>query len=253
VKKIVFISVCLILALTGVWIKESECQFLDPQIVILSYKNHPIYKNGHYFLILLYSTNTFTTLGLKNIFASNINPNEDPQIYEYPLSPEMRNIYLQFAKWYEFTDQKGIYKVTIQRDRKDDEERYANYLPPGLTLLPTPENLHISFESGNTTPTFSFDPVDPGVEITNYEIRIFDKDFSRRIYAVYLNSPSATFPEGRCIEVNGQCNYRSTAEDLIPGETYIFGAYINKKIPPDNNNLLQGGNFKTFKIPKKEK
>jgi hypothetical protein len=220
--------------------------------------------------------------GLQRISAQNIsNPQFDGDVIEFGLTPSVLALSPSFGGYEEFKGQSGTYAVTIERFQRPN----APYLPSPFTCnadpikddlipLPVPKNLKVSFKSGATTPTLSFDPVGgfPSDSSEWYNIRIYDKDYSRRIYTVSIgtgscgsysntfapcsivgNNPSVTYDDHRSII--GQ-----TFEDLIPGEEYIFRADLMKELrfPFDSTvcssaqcNITQASNFKKFKVPKK--
>jgi len=195
--------------------------------------------------------------GLVEISAQNIVPT-DEGIYEFDLTPTIRNLSGEWLSFRYFTGQNGTYEVTFERFSQTFS-CYTDPIAPNLTPLPVPEKLKVSFENGPTTPTLSFDPVgwvpDEGGEW--YQIRIYDKDYTRRIYSVSICTgdsrcskkdlvPTVTFPNNRF----GSQTY----EDLVPGEEYLFRAEFLKELPGNptpQRNLLLGTNFKSFKVPKK--
>ena len=245
-----------------------------PSVSILSTKHHPDLGNGTYFLVGIFTSQNPIPLmnGLARISAQNItNSQIDGHVYEFDLTPTLRNFGGEFDSGEEFKGQYGMYEVTIDRWVIPQPPSLpflqpitcrADSIDPNLTPLSVPEKLKVSFESGPTTPTLSFDPVSgfPSTQNEWYEIRIYDKDYTRRIYKVAIgmgewcgyqqcsktdSMPSVTFPNSRR---GGQ-----TYEDLVPGEEYLFRGDLFKQLPggPPQPNTLQSSNFKSFKIPKK--
>lgn len=251
-KKLIYIFLSVILILTGVWISDGQCQqfFGNKALVaILNANHHPVYGSGTFFLIgILSDINQMN--GVKKITAENSNPNVDNNVYEFSLTPSIRNFNYEWdSDKEEFSGQHGTYKVTVEKGDGSSVTLPTDNIPEGLIPLPIPKNLRVSFEEGPTNPTLSFDPV-TGVDFDLYDIRIFDKDFSRRIYRTKIfagEEPRITFPASR---FGGQ-----TAEELVPGEKYIFKVDIWKILNGDRNcgmcSLLQSSNFKVFKIPEK--
>ena len=253
-----------------------------PTVGIVTYENSPIIANGTYIVLDFSTFNPLNPLmnGLKRISANNItNSQNDGHVYEFDLTPNVRNFGVYFYSFNEFDGQYGMYEVTMERIERSTNVPYPLQSPftcytdpiaDGLIPLPVPRNLQDSFKSGATTPTLSFDRVRdfPSDSSEWYEIRIYDKDYTRRIY-------SAKIGTGWCGSSNGNpvpCSivgskprvkyddYRSVAsqtyEDLVPGEEYIFRAELNKVLLPSGStycsplcNLLQAINFITFKVP----
>ena len=254
-----------------------------PTVNIINTKNHPDLGNGTYFAGLLFTMNAPRELmnGLQRISAQNINNSQiDGDVFEFGLTPRLRSLTAEFSGYEGFKGQSGTYAVTIERTNRPGASPYlespftcyADPIEDGLIPLPVPKNLKVSFKSGATTPTLSFDPVGGFLSDGSewYEIRIYDKDYTRRIYAVkigigycgsangnripcsiYGTNPSVTYDDHR--SVNGQ-----TFEDLVPGEEYIFRAELNKELPIGSElcsslqcNGISAQNFKRFKVPKK--
>jgi len=252
-KRQVFLALAVLLVLVLTWTDNGSCQFTNDKagIWIASTRNHPILRNGTFFEIFVHSSNISTVQRIKKITALNVDSNIDPNSYEISLTAITRNLSCEWYSVSEFIGQFGTYVVKVEREGSPDQYLYTDELPEGLIPLPTPENLRVRFESGATTPTLSFDPVDPGVvDFDYYSLRIYDKDYSRRIYVAERSrneEPKVTFPEGRV---------RSTAEDLIPGETYIFRADIYKELTypwvyPINGLVGQSSIY--FKVPNEKK
>jgi len=255
-----------------------------PVVAILNTKNHPVVGSGTFFAVDIFTYGNPGPLmnGLQRISAQNIdNPQFDGDVLELGLTPNVRNLTPDFGGAEEFKGQSGTYAVTIERIERSTNlpytlTCYTDPIPDDLIPLPVPKNLKVSFKSGATTPTFSFDPVfgflSEGPEGSEwYEIRIYDKNYSRRIYAVKIgigfcgssnnnplpcsvpgSNPSVTYDDYRSI--NGQ-----TFEELVPGEEYIFRADLDKELHPVGSTLcsspqctmIQSLNFKRFKVPKK--
>ena len=252
-KKLIYIFLSVILILTGLWISDGQCQFIDNKayFTILNTNRHPEVGSGTFFVISIISSMNANS-GVKKITAQNSNPGFDNNVYEFSLTPTIRDYSYAWMGYEEFSEQKGIYVVDVERVGQSGSttHQYLNTdeVTEGLVPLPIPRNLRVSFEKGHTTPTLSFDPIS-GVDFDYYEIRIYDRDYSRRIYRTRIladGEPKVTFPDYR---IGGQ-----TAEELVPGEKYIFRAEIWKCLYPPSQNgicsLLQSTNFKVFKIPK---
>jgi hypothetical protein len=253
-KRQVFLALAILLALVLTWTDNGSCQFTNNKagIYILSTRNSPTLGNGTFFAIYLHSSNIGTVKGVKKITAykNHINPKFS---YEISLTAITHSLSCEWYSISEFIGQFGTYVVKVEREGSPDQYLYTDELPRDLIPLPTPENLRVSFQSGATTPTLSFDPVDPEVvDFDYYEFRIYDKNYSRRIYVAerYPNEETkVTFPNGRILN-------RSTAEDLIPGETYIFRADIYKELTYPwvyPINALVGHSSIYFKVPDQKK
>lgn len=240
-KKSVILIGLVLLFMGGLWIDQGFC-WDKPYAMILNMKNHPSQmKNGTYFMIDLGTANIKELMGVKKITARNVEGVDD-KVYEFPLTPITRNLYCELYNLEDqFTSQSGTYEVKIERVDSTILKQ-TDPIPPGVTPLPIPDHLKVSFVGG-PTPTLSFDPV--GIPGAYYTIRIFDQDYSRVIYRSQpLSSPIVMFPQGR---------NRCTFEDLVPGETYIFRAEIIKPVSSDPlfPNVLIGINFVSFKMPNK--
>jgi hypothetical protein len=232
---------------------------------IQSVRNDPILANGTYFAVAIYSENpTWLMNGLERIYTQNTDSDIDGHVYEFELTPTLRGIIGEFSILKKFEGQYGMYAVTIERIERSTNVPYSLtcYTDPiedDLIPLPVPKNLKVSFKSGATTPTLSFDPVGgfPSDSDKWYEIRIYDKDYTRRIYSVKIGTgdncgsapcskkdddPSVTYPAYRSV-------WGQTYEDLVPGEEYIFRADLMKEL--QGGPMIQGTNFKSFKVPKK--
>ena len=241
-----YILLPLVLILTGVCASDGLCQFgRNPYVMILNHKNHPERKSGISFSTLVTSPNIWQMNSVKRITATNTDQNIDDKVYEISLNQYTRNLqvgeYANFGD--EFTGQYGTYVVTVEYGDGRLATAETNPLPPDLIPLPVPQNLRVSFEKGSTAPRLSVDPVAPGIDFDVYDFRIFDKDYKRRIYRTIISSsdvPEVTFPENRYLA--------QTAEELVPGETYIFRVDIMKTIP-GSSNILDGQNFIKFKVP----
>ena len=254
-KKLIYIFVSVILILTGTWISDGQCQFIDNKayFTILNTNHHPLYGNGTFFLISIISL-THESKGVKKITAKNSNPGLDNDVYEFSLTPMTRHFSYEWSNYEEeFSEQKGIYVVDVEKPGQSGttihQYLYTDVVSEGLVPLPIPRNLRVSFEKGHTTPILSFEPIS-GVDFDFYDIRIYDRDYSRRIYRTVIlanGEPKVTFPASRM--------FGQTAEELVPGEQYIFRADILKGLYPQSQSgiysALQSTNFKVFKIPKK--
>jgi len=276
-----------------------------PAVAILNTKNHPVLGNGTFFAVDIFTYGYPGSLmnGLERINAQNIDNSQfDGDVLELGLTPNVRNLTPDFGGAEEFKGQSGTYEVEIWRSTSVQPPLQPlpqpcpfppncppapiPYTPPficstdpidsGLIPLPVPKNLKVSFKSGATTPTLSFDPVfgflSEGPEGSQwYEIRIYDKNYTRRIYAVKIgigfcgssnnsplpcsapgSNPSVTYDDYRSIN-------QQTLEELVPGEEYIFRADLDKELRPVGSTLcsspqctmIQSLNFKRFKVPKK--
>lgn len=267
----------------------SQCpnsvNIVKPVVTILNTKNHPDLGNGTYFLVDIIVGGSPGPLmnGLQRISAENIDNSQfEGDVLEFGLTPSVRNITPGFGGYEKFKGQSGTYAVTIERTNRPNLSPYlpspftcnADPIIDDLIPLAVPKNLKVSFKSGATTPTLSFDPVGgfPSDSSEWYNIRIYDKDYSRRIYAVTIgtgwcgsynsilapcsivgNNPSVTYDDYR--SMIGQ-----TFEDLVPGEEYIFRADLMKELrfpfgsaycSSAQCNITQASNFKRFKVPKK--
>jgi len=246
----------------------NDLGILKPVAGILNVRNSPTGQNGTFFTIAILAQNPIGLLnGLETISAKNTDRLIDDHVYEFELTPTLRN---NIGEWgsrpHNFEGQFGMYEVTIERWPYVSPQPptpftcYTDPMDQNLLPLPVPENLMVSFKSGATTPRLSFDrvrgfPSEPG---ERYLIRIFDKDYSRCIYRVTIcdpsltetvcskpdRIPSATFPNNRTAG-------SQTHEDLVPGEWYIFRADLWKDDLSGTpmRNLSQGSNFKWFKVP----
>lgn len=253
-KKLIYIFLLVILISTGAWIGDGECQFFDNKayFTILNANKHPQLGSGTFFVISIISLSNVMN-GVKKITAQNSIPGLDNNVYEFSLTPTIRHFSCEWTGYEEFSEQKGFYVVDVERvdQSGNTTHQYLNtdQVLEGLVPLPIARNLRVSFQKGSTNPTLSFDPISE-VDFDFYEIRIYDKDYSRRIYRTQIpatGEPKVTFPASR---IGGQ-----TAEELVPGEQYIFRADLWKRLYPPSPNgiysLLQSSNFKIFKIPKK--
>jgi len=273
-KKYVLLTIILIL-IAG-WLGDGFCQqepgcpsnglgILKPVAGILNVRNSPTGQNGTFFTIAILAQNPGGLLnGLETISAKNTDRLIDDHVYEFDLTPTLRN---NIGEWgsrpYNFEGQFGKYEGTIERwpDASPSLPTpftcYTDPMDQNLLPLPVPKKLKVSFKNGPTKPTLSFDPVGwvPSAPGERYLIRIFDKDYSRCIYRVTIcdpsvgdcsktdGIPSATFPDNRAGS--------ETHEDLVPGEWYIFRADLWKSALSGTpmRNLSQGSNFKWFKVP----
>jgi hypothetical protein len=253
-----------------------------PILDILNTKNHPVLEDGTYLAVIIstYGTPGDLMNGLKRIYAQNItNSQFGGDVLEMGLTPTIRTYSGDFMGLEEFEGQSGKYEVTIERIQRSN----SPYLPSpykcstdpiedNLVPLPVPQNLKVSFKSGATTPTLRFDPV-PGFLSDSsqwYEIRIYDKDYTRIIYSVKIgtrwcgssngnpvpcskmgSNPSVTYDDSRSVSAQ-------TFEDLVPGEEYIFRATLMKVLPvPFGStlcssrpcNVMEATNFMRFKVP----
>jgi hypothetical protein len=278
-----YISLLTILVSIAGWSGNGFCQILPgcppndlgiwkPAASIFNVRNSPTGENGTFFVIGILAENPGGLLnGLETISAKNTDPFIDDHVYEFNLTPTLRN---HIGEWdsrpYNFEGQFGMYEVTIERwpyaspSPPTPFKCYTDPMDQNLLPLPVPEKLKVSFQNGPTTPTLSFDPVGwvPSAPGERYLIRIFDKDYSRCIYRVTIchpslaetvcskpdRIPSATFPNNRAAG-------SQTHEDLVPGEWYIFRADLWKDDfsgGPPMRNLSQASNFKWFRVPKKK-
>jgi len=254
-RKIVILVVVTFLFSTF-WISDGSCQFNPnfPIVGLVNYSGHPFYQNQLNFIILLYSQNANILFGMKKITAENTNLAIDPTLYELPLSPYTYPLLLEWHRTSEFNNQYGTYKVTIERAGLPPQTIISPFaFPQGVVPYPTPKHLRVSFENGLGTPTLSFDPI-PGFvpDGTNkfYQIRIYDEDYTRLIYRVRgLLTPQTTFPDGRgCPGLSCQ----STAEDLIPGEKYLFRADVWENLPGGGGYIFNSASsYGFFRVPKK--
>ncbi len=164
-----------------------------PILDIVNTKNNPSLGDGSYFAVIISTFGTPGDLmnGLKRIYAQNItNSQIDVDFLEMGLTPTIRTYSGDFTGLEEFKGQSGMYEVTIERIQRSNSpylpspyKCYTDPIEDDLIPLPVPENLKVSFKSGATTPTLSFDPV-PGVPSDSsqwYEIRIYDKNYTRLI------------------------------------------------------------------------
>jgi hypothetical protein len=192
----------------------------------------------------------------------------DNDDYEFSLEPTVRNFNGEWRAISDFTGQSGAYEVTFKRDPilpaiLDTITCYTDAIPPNLTPLPVPKNLRVSFKEDPTQPTLSFDSVDdPRVHFDFYVIRIYDKDYSRRIYDVKIPRYIDHVPQVPMVTFSNENRSSSgqTHEALVPGERYLFRADLWKNLmsscspspsnPCPQNNLLLGTNFKSFEVPK---
>lgn len=248
-KRQIFALLGVILILTVALMRDGLCQqcqpaFYKPYIQIVNVKHHPTLGNGTFFYIDAQSIYANAMNNVKKMTAVNADSSIDGTVYEFPLTPTTRLMVGDYQSINEFTGQYGQYVVTVEKSDGSTVTLNCDFLPQDFILIPHPTNLRVTFESGPTTPTFSLDPAPPDVDFNLYGIRIYDKDFSRIIYRTSIPSgvqPTVTFPYNRAGP--------QTAEDFIPGETYIFNASIVKYLP-GNSNLVSGTTFISFKIPK---
>jgi hypothetical protein len=262
-KKMALVILGVTLVLTLAWSSDGLCQcgpfWWKPFLIIQNVKNSPVLGDGTYFVIDVGSGNPVPAMnGLVGISARNTVSSTEG-IYEFDLSPFTHNIHAEWLSYRHFRGQNGTYQVTIERF-EDTFLCETDPIAPNLTPLPVPKKLKVSFENGPTSPTLSFDPVGwvPFEEGEWYRIRIYDKDYTRRIYDVLICTgdercskqdlvPAVTFPNNRSPNLQ-------THEDLVPGEGYIFRAELWKELegnPWPQRNVLLGANFKLFKVPKK--
>lgn len=244
-----FLMLAIIFALIVASESEGLCQFQYAHIYITNLANNRVTKNkGTFFSVSVRGQTVGTINGVTKITAKNSDLNIDGNVYEFSLTPMTRNLICEWVSIRKtFKGQHGAYEVTVEGDGWQ-QILETTPLPEFLSPLPIPSNLTVSFEYGPTNPTLSLDPV-YGVDFDIYDIRIFDKNHSRRIYRTEIpwwESPIVTFPDERI--------WNQTAEDLVPGETYIFRADIWKALEgTEQGNLLIGRNYMFFKVPKKWK
>jgi len=253
---------------------------LKPYVDIINTNNHPILGNGSYFAVGLYIFGNPGAIsnGLERIYAQNItNSQIEGDVLEFRLTPNISAHTPFFWGWEEFKGQSGTYAVTIERFQRENSPSlpspftcHTDPIGDDLIPLPVPKNLNVSFKSGATTPTLSFDPVRgfPSDSSEWYEIRIYDKDYTRRIYAVKIGRGSCGSSSGKSLpcSIEGKNprvtfpNYRSqysqTYEDLVPGEEYIFRAQLTKELPFGSTlcsslacTMMESMNFIRFKVP----
>jgi len=276
-KKMTFIVLGVTLVFAVAWSSEGLCQcapdtaiqFGQPNVIIRNLKNSPVLGDGIFFIIGVSSTAPVqeTMSGLVEISAQNLE-NPDEGIYEFDLTPNLRTMYTEWMSPRYFTGQSGTYELTIKQCMFETSDSctlqtascQTDRMPPNLPPLPVPKTLKVSFKSGPTTPTLSFDPAGwvPNGEGEFYRIAIYDKDYTRRIYNVTIckhdygtfcrinsNVPSVTFPDSR--------GPASTGENLVPGEEYVFMVDLIKELPQittgRRRNALLGTNYKLFKVP----
>jgi len=249
-RRFLFIS-GMIFVLAVAWTNNGLCQGcgpFNPWVLIVNAKHHPLYGNGIHFVPYLTATDVTLMKVLKKITASNIDTDsDDTTVYQISLTPDVSGGNCSWSSsGLKFTGQQGIYEFKIEKSNVPLIRCQAGEIPLDPPIPPIPQNLRVTFENGSTKPTLSFDPIDTTqTDFDLYRIRIFDKDYTRRIYSTEIgkfNVPIATFPENR--DYTGQ-----TPEDLVPGEKYIFRADIWKILP--GNIQLFGNNFKVFEVPKK--
>ena len=277
-KKMAFVVLGVTLVFAVAWSSDGLCQcdsgtgiqIGQPNVYIRNLKNSPILGDGTFFGIAVDSNDPAQAMsGLVEISAQNLE-NPDESIYEFDLTPTLRTMYAEWSSQRYFTGQGGIYELTIKQCMFETPDSctlqtascQTDRMPPNLPPLPVPKNLKVSFKSGPTTPTLSFDPAGwvPDAEGEFYRIAIYDKDYTRRIYNVRIckhnygtfcrinsNVPSVTFPDYR--------GPASTGENLVPGEEYLFMVDLIKELPQITpglrRNALLGTNYKFFTVPEK--
>jgi hypothetical protein len=242
--------VSMALLFTMAWINDGLCQLpsFTPIVGLANLKHNPIVGNQLQFTIVL-TTNSLSALwGVKRIKA--VNATDPTDAYEFSLAPSTQHLTCDLVATGNFNNQHGVYNIII--DPPPPGPLTTSEFPLGVVPYPTPRKLRVSFESGLLTPTLSFDPI-PDFVLNDppttkyYQIRIYDRDYTRLIYrSPPLSVPEVIFPDGR---VCPGLNCRSTAEDLILGERYIFRADVTERLGPLNFN--SASSFVSFKVPKK--
>jgi hypothetical protein len=245
-KRKIYILVAVSLLFSTVWIRHGLCQF-TPMVGLANFKHNPIVGNQLQFTIVLSSVDTRALWGVKKITA--VNTLDSTDAYTFPLTPSTQALTWDLVATGKFNNQQGQYQVTIEKQGVLPTVLTTSPMPQ-VVPYPTPRNLRVSFESGIETPTLSFDPIPdftPDGTTTFYQIRVYDKHYTRLIYRMPgLVNPEVVFLSGTGCPGPG-C--RSTAEDLIPGESYIFRADVTERHGPLNFNAASS--FISFKIPKK--